>query len=865
MSVYSGFFNASNHDRKYDAMDISRLFDGLIRDGIFASIGGCFVCTADGKTMTIKVASGRAWFNHTWTYNDNILPITISPSEILYHRTDAIVLEVNSEEKTRANSIKIVKGTPSGQEWQRPALKNTAQVHQYPLCYVHLAPAVTSIGTADVENKVGTDATPFVSGILEVISIDKLIPQWKAILDNFVKTNTNNFNTWMNGEKQTYNKWLEDSKNAYNSMTADQKKRFDAMIESQKSTFNTNEANRTKSFNSQMSSQQSTFETNEANRQSTFDTNTKNQKATFDKALSDAKNSYNTWYNSIKNTYEQWFATIKAAYDTNWAQFQQWEANSKKEFDDWYAGIKAELDENVAGNLQNAVKQLQSDKVSLIKLKNGYAADTVDGCLMVGNAIRNLINTNWSASSTFPYTNNGITFTKRNDGSILINGTCTADTGVTFGNSGGTTEQFTLEDNAKCSCYISDKSHTGYSVGWYTNDNKVYRANGIIPQGSKFRNVFISIQKGSSWNNVVILPMLAYNANITRDMYIPYSGYTIETRPRNLIGPVGSPGDSWTTNGITFKINWDLSVSVTGTATETAFFDYDFIQGKKHGIKYTSDDRFSAKSSANNNSNVALILSAFTEDDLNVNTYHTEYTDNVIHGEVKAPNSNLIGKHSRVYLQVSKGSTVSEVFYPMRTRFDDNTPFIWSIPRSSSLKITPNTKLPDLSLKTFDKITNVITPSWISSFYANSDNGKYLLDSIKKASESSKVTGAYTAPTNPEVGDIWIDTMKGIPYYYNDSKWNRMDTTLFVSTEAPANTASYNMWYNPSTNQLNVYVYAGGAWGSPGWYPVGGQGVAIVNVADANSSKNNFIVDPNTGIAQYYYNGSWHKVTSVWS
>lgn len=206
MSFASGFFNSVDHDRLYDATDISRLFDGLIRDGIFASIGDCLVVKQSNQ-MNVTVGTGRAWFNHTWSYNDALYPVTIPPSEILMDRIDAVVLEINSVESVRANSIKLIKGTPSSTP-TKPALTNTKEVHQYPLAYVTVGKEVTSIRQADIENCVGTSACPFVTGILEVISIEQLIPQWKDILNRFVEENTANFNTWMNGEKQDYQTWL---------------------------------------------------------------------------------------------------------------------------------------------------------------------------------------------------------------------------------------------------------------------------------------------------------------------------------------------------------------------------------------------------------------------------------------------------------------------------------------------------------------------------------------------------------------------------------------------------------------------------------------------------------------------------------
>ena len=43
MSFTYGFYNSKNHDRTYNAEQMSSIFDGLIEDGIYESIGGAFL------------------------------------------------------------------------------------------------------------------------------------------------------------------------------------------------------------------------------------------------------------------------------------------------------------------------------------------------------------------------------------------------------------------------------------------------------------------------------------------------------------------------------------------------------------------------------------------------------------------------------------------------------------------------------------------------------------------------------------------------------------------------------------------------------------------------------------------------------
>lgn len=179
MSVTYGFYNSLDGDRKYDAIQMSSIFDGIIEDGILQQIGTAMVVkAADTPDLSINVGIGRAWFNHTWTLNDAVLPLPISTPEVLLSRYDAVVLEVDASEAVRANSIKIISGTAATSP-SKPELTNTTEVHQYPLAYIYVGAGVTEIRQADIENCVGTSACPYVTAPLESVSIDDLFAQWK--------------------------------------------------------------------------------------------------------------------------------------------------------------------------------------------------------------------------------------------------------------------------------------------------------------------------------------------------------------------------------------------------------------------------------------------------------------------------------------------------------------------------------------------------------------------------------------------------------------------------------------------------------------------------------------------------------------
>lgn len=228
-SVTCGFFNSLNGDRKYDSNQMSSLFDGIIRDGIFASIGDCFVVKA-GTGRMITVGTGKAWFNKTWTQNDATLPVECEVSEVLLDRIDAVVIEVDTSDSVRDNFIKVIKGTPSSSP-SRPTLENTNSKHQYALCYIYRKAGNDTITQAEITNIIGTAETPFVTGILQTISLDELLGQWQAELDQFIDSEkkeaeklitqiSDEFGVWTDSEKNTILSWFNNMKGQLSSDAA---------------------------------------------------------------------------------------------------------------------------------------------------------------------------------------------------------------------------------------------------------------------------------------------------------------------------------------------------------------------------------------------------------------------------------------------------------------------------------------------------------------------------------------------------------------------------------------------------------------------------------------------------------------------
>ena len=225
MSVTSGFFNSLNGDRKYNAEQMSAIFDGIINNGVFANIGTVFAVKAS-TGLEVMVGSGRAWFNSAWLYNDTPLPVALEQSELVLNRYDAVVIEIDHTDSGRMGSIKVVKGTP-GSSPSKPTLTKTDYINQYPLAYIYRAAGSTTISQSNIQNMIGTSSCPYITGILQVTNIDHIVAQWEGEWETW----TGQWTQW----EAAWNQWFaEQTENANEIMTtwmSDMRGTFDAWFQ----------------------------------------------------------------------------------------------------------------------------------------------------------------------------------------------------------------------------------------------------------------------------------------------------------------------------------------------------------------------------------------------------------------------------------------------------------------------------------------------------------------------------------------------------------------------------------------------------------------------------------------------------------
>ena len=328
----SGFYNSINHDRRYDADDFSRVFDGIISDGVYANYKQQFLVTVDDSSAsfpdnTVVVKPGRAWFNGTWAYNDSDATITLDPPEPYAHRYDAIVLNIDRRRSARIATFVVVKGNPGDNDPPRASLIKEDGHWQYPLAWVARPAGQARVHTANITITVGNgdEGCPFVTGVVQQVSISDLLAQWSA-----------EFRAWFNSTTSTFDADVS----AAEQHIADERSAFDTYVN-----------NTRNEIGSEKSSFLSWLQTNKTNILAEMES----VEREFWQKLETHDREFVAWMEEEKRKY----AAFLSHNYTAWTN--------------WFSHIQYELDGDVAGHLQSQIDEIK-------KFTSIYV---VDHCLFI--------------------------------------------------------------------------------------------------------------------------------------------------------------------------------------------------------------------------------------------------------------------------------------------------------------------------------------------------------------------------------------------------------------------------------------------------------------------------------------------------
>jgi len=157
MSIRYGFFNSINGDRTYNAEDFTDIFEGILTNGVFYTIGNKFETLVNSSDMTATVRSGKAWFKGKYFEVEGTEQLVI-PSLIGSNRSrlDYVCIKMNVNHSVRAGSLEILNGEETSGTPLPPAIPSEEGVYYYPIAQITVEPEQLT-----AESLVGSQLCPW--------------------------------------------------------------------------------------------------------------------------------------------------------------------------------------------------------------------------------------------------------------------------------------------------------------------------------------------------------------------------------------------------------------------------------------------------------------------------------------------------------------------------------------------------------------------------------------------------------------------------------------------------------------------------------------------------------------------------------
>ena len=180
----SGFFNAVNNDRVYNAEQMSNIFEGLITDGVYESVGNK-LAVSPSSGMGVQIGSGRGWFKKRWVDNSAPYQLTLEASDVTLNRYCAVCVRVDTTDAVRS-AVPYLKYSDYATNPVKPTMTRTETVNEYCLAYVYIPAGSSAVTAANIEDTRGNnELCGWVTGLIEQLSTTTLFSQWEAIFNDW--------------------------------------------------------------------------------------------------------------------------------------------------------------------------------------------------------------------------------------------------------------------------------------------------------------------------------------------------------------------------------------------------------------------------------------------------------------------------------------------------------------------------------------------------------------------------------------------------------------------------------------------------------------------------------------------------------
>jgi hypothetical protein len=206
MALKFGFFNSINGDRTYNADDMTKPYNRIVSNGVFADENGTTGFKVESHSgLQIKVNSGNGLFKNKWCELTADELLTVPTPNVSYPRIDTIVLRV--DENNRTMSLEYIQGTPAGTP-TKPTISNNDLVKDYRLANITVPANAMNITASNIEDTRYSSECGVVSNLLQNSDLTSMYSQWQS-----------NFEEWFNEKKAELATWFAQQEQSLGDIT----------------------------------------------------------------------------------------------------------------------------------------------------------------------------------------------------------------------------------------------------------------------------------------------------------------------------------------------------------------------------------------------------------------------------------------------------------------------------------------------------------------------------------------------------------------------------------------------------------------------------------------------------------------------
>lgn len=186
--LQSGFFNAHNGDRTYNADDFNEFFNGILTDNGVYKKSGNGLQVVPGSGMSVNITTGRCRIQQHFVAVSAAENVALAASSLTLNRYDAIVLRYDAQ--NRQITAEAITGTPASSP-VKPSIMRTVNTYDMCLAYVYVPAGSSTVSTGNIED---TREDNGVCGFakLQIDAINAGIREYRNVIN--VDSNTSSIN-----------------------------------------------------------------------------------------------------------------------------------------------------------------------------------------------------------------------------------------------------------------------------------------------------------------------------------------------------------------------------------------------------------------------------------------------------------------------------------------------------------------------------------------------------------------------------------------------------------------------------------------------------------------------------------------------